>query len=305
MNIQNIKMKSLSQIHLSQRVSGTPLNIDAGFQAQSFKHNQFDGLMDPLVMMDHYTMTKPTFGAHPHAGMSAVSVLFEDSEGVFKNQDSLGNDIDLHPGDAYWLKAGSGAVHDEKPTTGSRTHGLQLFVNLPQQHKHDTAQSLHVPAKHIPVITGDGYRVRVVFGESNGITGAIPPSLPFTILDAYLKKGGQYHHTVSGDQSVLVYAISGSIDFNLGQHTIELSEGQAIAMQTNFDSTLLSLSSASDAHIAVLQGAPIREHFVQKGPFVMSTTQEINAVTAAYDAGQLGSIPTVSSKASNKTHSST
>lgn len=292
MNIQGIKMKSPSQIHLSQRVSGNPLSIDTGFQAQSFKHDQFDGLMDPLVMMDHFTMTEPTFGAHPHAGMSAVSMLFEDSKGVFNNQDSLGNNVDLNPGDAYWLKAGKGAVHDEKPTAGSCTHGLQIFVNLPKQYKHDAARSLHVSAKYIPIITGDNYRVRVVFGKSNGITGAMPPSLPFTILDAHLKKGGQYDHAVADDQSVLIYAVSGTVDLNLDQHTIKLFEGQAIAMQAGFYSTLLGLSGASDAHIVVLQGAPIREHFVQKGPFIMSTTQEINAVTAAYDAGQLGSIPT-------------
>jgi redox-sensitive bicupin YhaK (pirin superfamily) len=37
--------------------------------------------MDPLVMVDHYVMTEPTFGVHPHAGMSAVSLLFEDGRG--------------------------------------------------------------------------------------------------------------------------------------------------------------------------------------------------------------------------------
>jgi len=108
----------------SQRVTGTCFSIGNGFEAQSLKHEQFDGLMDPLVMIDHYTMTTPTFGAHPHAGMSSVSILFEDSEGVFNNRDSLGNNIDLLPGDAYWLMAGRGAIHDEKPTRGSHTHGL-------------------------------------------------------------------------------------------------------------------------------------------------------------------------------------
>ena len=66
--------------------AGKPLFIRSGFEALSFKHAMFDGLMDPLVMVDHYTMTKPTFGAHPHAGMSAVTVLFEDSQGAFNNR---------------------------------------------------------------------------------------------------------------------------------------------------------------------------------------------------------------------------
>src|SRR6056297_2162689 len=142
------------ELHVSQPIVGKPHRIGAGFEALTFKHDRFEGLMDPLVMIDHYTMSRPTFGAHPHAGMSALSVLFEDSQGLFNNRDSLGNNIDLQPGDAYWLKAGSGAVHDEKPTEGSRTHGLQVFINLPQRHKFDAPASLHVSSDEIPVITG-------------------------------------------------------------------------------------------------------------------------------------------------------
>ena len=89
------------KIKLSQTVTGKPLNIGKGFKALSFKHDQFGCLMDPLIMMDHYTMSSPTFGAHPHAGMSAVSILFEDSLGHFNNRDSIGNNIDLQPGDVY------------------------------------------------------------------------------------------------------------------------------------------------------------------------------------------------------------
>jgi len=277
-------------LQTGQPVSGQPLNIGAGFDALSFKHHQFDGLMDPLVMVDHYTMSLPTFGAHPHAGMSAVSILFEDSEGVFNNRDSLGNNIDLHPGDMYWLKAGSGAVHDERPTEGSRTHGLQIFVNLPRRHKHDAPESLHVPADRMPVINGDGYRVRVVLGESNGIQGSQSPALPFTALDAYLDAGAAYTHEVSSHQSVLIYAVSGKAAINLGGQTLHLSEQHALAIRVGASPQALQLAGADKAHLVVLQGTPIAEQFVQKGPFVMSSLEEIQQVTAAFEAGQLGSI---------------
>ena len=125
------KAMGMDKPHSAGPVEGKQLSIGEGFEAISFKHDLFGGQMDPLVMVDHYTMTGPTFGAHPHAGMSAVSVLFEDSVGQFNNRDSLGNDINLEPGDLYWLKAGSGAVHDEKPLPGAKIHGLQMFVNLP------------------------------------------------------------------------------------------------------------------------------------------------------------------------------
>ena len=53
-------------------VQGRPLEVGEGFSALSFEHKSFDGLMDPLVLVDHFTMSEPTFGPHPHAGMSAV-----------------------------------------------------------------------------------------------------------------------------------------------------------------------------------------------------------------------------------------
>ncbi|QQD17465.1 pirin family protein [Spongiibacter nanhainus] len=290
MNLQTTSRNEHKDVQLSQKVTGKPLRIGEGFEAMSFKHDQFDGLMDPLVMIDHYTMSRPTFGAHPHAGMSALSILFEDSEGVFNNRDSLGNNIDLLPGDAYWLKAGSGAVHDEKPTQGSRTHGLQIFVNLPQRHKHDAPTSRHVPSTAIPVIASEGHRVRVVLGDSNGTQGPQSPALPLTALDAFLDAGGTYTHDVNADQSLLVYSVHGEVTVQLGEQEIHLPEKQAIAMQSGARAQTLNLASAKGAHLVVLQGAPVREQFIQKGPFVMSTTADIQQVTAAYEAGQLGAI---------------
>ena len=290
MKQQNSRLAAEKQFETSSPVPGEALKIGSGFQALSFKYDQFSGLMDPVVMVDHYTMTRPTFGEHPHAGMSAVSILFEDSEGVFNNKDSLGNNIDLLPGDAYWLKAGAGAIHDEKPTQGSRTHGLQIFVNLPRSLKHDVPASMHVPATSVPIIQGEGYRVRVVFGHSNGTQGATSPALPFTALDAYLENGGSYKHEVGNDHSALIYAVTGLLHISLDEQTVNLPEGQAIAVQTNAGSQQLRLTGSNNAHVVVLHGSPIREQFVQKGPFVMTDLEEINRATAAYEAGLFGAI---------------
>lgn len=290
MNQQGTPTVHNEELQISQQVVGIPLNIGTGFEALSFKHDQFDGLMDPLIMLDHYTMSAPTFGAHGHAGLSALSILFEDSEGVFNNRDSLGNNLDLFPGDAYWLKAGSGAVHDEKPIEGSRTHGLQLFVNLPQRHKHDAPASLHVPSKAMPVITGEGHRVRVVLGESNGTVGAKSPALAFTALDAYLDAEGAYTHEASSNQSLVIYAVSGDLTISLAGQEVCLLEQRAIAIEVGATAQPLGFSCADKAHFVVLQGEPIRESFVQKGPFVMSNLDELNQVVAAYDDGLLGTI---------------
>lgn len=266
---------------------GEAMSHGTGFEALSFTHRQLDGLMDPLIMVDHFTMTEPTFGPHAHAGLSAVSVLFEDSTGTFRNRDSLGNDIGLGPGDLYWLKAARGAVHDEAPTPGSATHGLQIFVNLPDADRKQAPASLHVPAGQIPVLEDPGYRVRVITGESNGVTGAAPPALPLAILDITLQQGGRFAHTVAPDHAAWIHAIRGEVMVDLDGETHLISGQQALAVR---NARVIGLSSVAGGQAALLSGKPLREPFIQKGPFAMRNTEQLAAVVAAHQAGELGAI---------------
>jgi redox-sensitive bicupin YhaK (pirin superfamily) len=240
-------------------------------------------------------MSKPTFGAHPHAGLSAVTVLFEDSVGKFHNQDSLGNDFDLMPGDLYWLKAASGAVHDEKPRDGANTHGLQVFINLPNLMKHDSPESLHVKAQDMPTIAKDGMRVRVVLGNSNQTKGAVSPSLPMTILDAELDAGCKFTHDLQAKENAWIYLLNGEIAINAGDKKVTMQAGEALSIETtskvNINLIELTNIESSTAHFVLFASVPVNESFVQKGPFVMSNEAEIARIEAAYAAGKLGQIP--------------
>jgi redox-sensitive bicupin YhaK (pirin superfamily) len=266
---------------------GERMTRGGGFEALSFIHRQLDGVMDPLIMVDHFTMTEPTFGPHAHAGLSAVSVLFEDSAGGFRNRDSLGADIALAPGDLYWLKAGRGAVHDEAPTPGSRTHALQLFVNLPAAQKLDAPEARHVAATEMPVIEGPGHRVRVMTGESNGVVGAAPPALPFTILDIALQAGGGFTHRPKPGEATWLHVIRGEIEVDLDGTRHLLGGDAALAAHGAGEVRLLS---DAGGQAVLLGGAPLREPFVQKGPFAMRDADQLAAVIAAHAAGELGGI---------------
>lgn len=279
-----------TQSRHSGPIAGKAISIRTGFKAISFKHAMFDGLMDPLVMVDHYLMGEPTFGPHPHAGMSAVTVLFEDSCGVFNNRDSLGNDINLEAGDLYWLKAGSGAVHDEKPIHGAVAHGLQMFVNLPTEMKHDDPEALHVRAKDMPVTKGNGAKVRVVLGESNGIIGAISPALPMTILDVKMDEGGRFEHIVASGHSQWILAVDEPIDAFVGGQSVKIPAGEALAINGKPELVSLVLRACAESHAVIVTGEPIAEPFVQQGPFVMSNKAEIAVLEAAYRAGRLGGL---------------
>jgi len=270
---------------------GADLTIGSGFKAESFRAQDIGNAMDPLVMVDHYVMTEPTFGAHPHAGMSAVSLLFEDSEGLLHNRDSLGNDFDLKPGDLYWLSAGRGAVHDESPRTNSRIHGLQVFVNVPQAQRFDSPKSRLVRSEDMPLIQSASSCVKIAMGESNGYRGMASLSTPMTILDGTIQAGGSFVHSSAANQGVWLQSIKGDIDVTVHETNRHLAPVQAIAMTSDdhFEITISNPSHES-AHFVLFECASIGETYVQDGPFVMGSQKQIVEIRAAYKAGQLGTL---------------
>lgn len=287
MNTQHIDKLAGVPCETHAQSGGRPLMVNDGFQAQSYQHGEFRGLMDPLIMVDHFTMTQPTFGTHAHAGLSAVTVMFEDSEGAFHNRDSLGNDLDLAPGDLYWFKAARGALHNEATRPGSRTHALQVFVNLSAEHRHDAPAAFHVAAADIPRLAGERATARLVLGEGGGLQGAIAPDNPLTLLDIDIEAGGQFTHTGDKDHHAWILAIKGTSRVTWNTGSADLQSGKAIAFA---DATNISFSSEDGAQVVLFRGQPLRQAFVQRGPCVMGNAEELDAVETAYRSGRLGSI---------------
>ena len=287
-NAEDIE-RTPTRAHIAEPTSGAELTIGSGFRARSFRVRDVGEAMDPLVMVDHYRMTEPTFGAHPHAGMSAVTLLFEDTEGLFHNRDSLGNDLDLRPGDLYWLKAGSGAVHDEYPRPRGRVHGLQVFVNVPQSQRYEQPAALLVRAADMPVISATDHRVKVVLGTSNDTEGAGSPAQPMTILDGTIEPGGSFSHRALPDSGVWIHSIEGKLDVAIDRQRRCLAPQRAVAAGVHESTDIRLHNPGREAlHFALFNGPRIAETYVQEGPFVMGSSAEIDAVRAAYHAGRLG-----------------
>ena len=94
---------------------------------------------DPFFLLDQlgpveYAPNEPV-GApwHPHRGFETVTYVID---GVIEHHDSNGGGGIIGEGDTQWMTAGAGILHDEVPTeaflrNGGRSHGVQLWVNLP------------------------------------------------------------------------------------------------------------------------------------------------------------------------------
>jgi redox-sensitive bicupin YhaK (pirin superfamily) len=168
----------------------------------------------PFLSIDRFVMTEPTFGIHPHAGFSAVTVMMEDSAGTFRNRDSLGTDVLIPPGSVHWTVAGSGIFHEEVPTQApTPCHGLQIFVALPDEFELAPPMALHLEPEDVPVVDANGARVRVLVGAHDGHTSPLaPPGSPDGVFlyDVTLRADADVLLTPPEDKQAFVIAISGS-----------------------------------------------------------------------------------------------
>jgi redox-sensitive bicupin YhaK (pirin superfamily) len=241
-----------------------PRTIGNGFSAKHFSEEMFFGRMDPLLMVDHFVMTTPTFAPHLHAGLSAVTMMFEDAGGIFMNRDTLGHDVGLKAGDLYWLAAASGAAHEERPENGAWTHALQIFVDLPAHLKAESARSLHVLAEDVPVIKRPAARIRVILGESNGVAGANDTPEPMTLLDGFLEIGGRFAHLLPENHQAFVYAVSGEMSVTVDGELVVVPAEHATTIEAG-TGVQVDLSASGNAHFVLAAAAPIHETFVKVG----------------------------------------
>lgn len=170
-------------------------------------------LIDPFMNVDHAWMSAPTFPPHPHAGFSAVSYVFLDSETGIDNRDSLGTHNLIRPGGLHWITAGSGVVHQENPAEESKTvHSLQIFVGLPAGQQRIDPYPLTLEPEDVPVLQLPGARVRVPLGRFGDTRSPLTPPTDVTMLDVSLDAGAGITVPLAMNETAFVMPIFGVVE---------------------------------------------------------------------------------------------
>ncbi|MGJ9421553.1 pirin family protein [Aeromicrobium sp. CF3.5] len=203
---------------------------------------------------------------HPHTGLQTVSWLFA---GQIEHRDSAGNVATVRPGEMNLMTGGSGICHSEVSTLDtSILHGVQLWVVLPEEHRHaDRAFQHHEPSP----VQVDGAIVRVFLGSLVGATSPVQTFTPLLgaeiVLDPQatldLDVDPEFEHGVLVDTSVA----------RVGGWAVERGE---MGYQGHGSSTL-TVHNPTDqpARLIVLGGPPFTEEIVMWWNFVGRTHHEI------------------------------
>lgn len=277
-----MKNRSIKKIGVSQK------RVESwAFSAFNISSQTTGCEIDPIISIDDFRMREPVFTPHPHAGFSAVTYLFEDSEGEFVSRDSMGGHFVSKPGEVIWNIAGSGLIHDEYPkVVGEMSHGLQMFINLPSVQKLQKPTVLFVNGSEIPEYNGGGVIVRVIAGNMKEVHAKIEPPGDITFLDIKFTSKSSFEKRFASDQNVLLYVISGSV--YVGDEQKELKEMQTAVL--NSESGNVWLTANEYAQVILLGSTPLHEPVVSHGPFIMNTSKQIEEAILRYQSGEMGEL---------------
>jgi redox-sensitive bicupin YhaK (pirin superfamily) len=266
--------------------------------------------MSPLVLVDHFVMTGPTFEPHPHAGISAATLLLEDSTGTMQSQDSTESNDEIRAGDLLWTLAGEGIVHAQRPVGEARLHGLQIFIDLPERLKSQPASTSLLRAWEMPVIQTDAGRVRVVSGSYGGWDSPLQTPEPLLLLDGWLRPGATTLVPVAPGWTAWVYAVQGDLGVR-ARHCRKgavplpkmsggdpdfavLAEGAAVAVRAAPDGeegVLVLMAGRAPAHFVLIAAPAIDAPVIPRDASAVADQQALTQALAAYEVGDFVSSP--------------
>ena len=276
---------------ISRIIKGMPATDGAGVELTRVIGQPALPMLDPFLLLDAFRSDKPEdyiggFPLHPHRGFETVTYLLA---GRMRHKDNAGHEGVIGPGGIQWMTAGKGIVHSEMPEQeDGMLEGFQLWVNLPADHKMDTAAYQEYPAESIPVETREGgIEVRVIAGvTSRGTNGpVIQPMTDPLYLDVRVPAGQEFIESLPASHNAFIYVIRGPLNAgNEAGQLVQLNRDD-LGVLTHGDAVRLQ-AGEKDAHFLVLAGKPLGEQVARAGPFVMNTKAEVQQAFEDYRLGK-------------------
>ncbi|MFJ3906486.1 pirin family protein [Streptomyces sp. NPDC090025] len=213
---------------------------------------------------------------HPHTGLQTVSWLFS---GEIEHRDSLGSHALVRPGEINLMTGGHGISHSEVSTPDTTVlHGVQLWVALPDAHRHAPRAFQHHAPRPVRV---DGADIRVFLGTLAGDTSPVATFTPLLGAELLIDPGATvtldvdpaFEHGVLVDEGGILLAGTALGRAELGY----LPEGRTTLTLTN--------DSADRARLILLGGPPFEEEIVMWWNFIARTDAEIRQAREDWATG--------------------
>jgi redox-sensitive bicupin YhaK (pirin superfamily) len=221
----------------------------------------------------------PLGGAHPHAGFETVTFTLE---GTIRDRD----EGTLGPGDALWMTAGSGIIHNEEMVSSGRVRVLQLWLTLSKAERWAPPRFERIAVGDVPVRREGDAEIRLYSGRTGDLVSPTRNHVPVTLGDIRLAPGAAIEQELPASYNGFLYVIEG--DARVGSDGSRLGVDQVGWIdrpEGEGESTLRLVGGANGARLLLYAGEPTGDPIVSQGPFVGDTKQDITRVYREYLAG--------------------
>lgn len=220
---------------------------------------------------------------HPHTGLQTVTWLVR---GEALHHDSLGSAVSIRPGQLNIMTSGHGIAHGERSPDGDGTalHGVQLWVALPEQHRHQVPHFEH--HADLPTREVDGVRTTVLVGTFDGLTSSAATYTP--LVGVEVRAGaGPLRLPLREDFEHAVLLVSGTLEV-AGESP---AEGDLVHLGTGRSHVDLAVGGPSV--MMLLGGEPFGEQLVMWWNFVGRSHEEVVQAREQWQAREdrFGEVP--------------
>lgn len=213
-------------------------------------------------------------GAHPHAGLETVTLLLE---GTLYDRD----EGELHAGDALWMTAGRGIIHNEHVEAEGRARVLQLWVRLPKAARAAAPRYELIRRGDAPVVRESGAVAVLYSGSTGSLTSPTRNHVPVTLVDVSLEPGASFSQALPDAYAGFAYVLEGSVN-GLGAGQV----GWLDAPPTTGEGVLRLTAGPSGGRLVLYAGQPQREPLIHYGPFVADDERVLAAQFQDFRAGR-------------------
>lgn len=238
---------------------------------------------DPFLLLDAFDSVNPDdyirgFPMHPHRGIETITYLIE---GRIDHKDSLGNSGSIRSGQAQWMTAGRGILHEEMPQPSERMWGLQIWLNLAKADKMTEPKYFDITEDMVGVARLPEGTVRVISGEFAGARGVHPRHIEAMVLDVDLNPNAAMRFPFPHGHTAIAYTLTGGGAFGEDERAVDartaliFGEGDSLTVR----------SGPEGLRFMLLGGAPLREPIAWGGPIVMNTQAELRTAFEELERG--------------------
>lgn len=249
----------------------------------------------PFLMLDYNAPWKispqwdhrPWVGFHPHRGFETVTIVYS---GEIEHQDTAGHGGVIWADEVQWMTAGSWLLHNEFMTERFSKiwgiqHAVQLWVNLPREHKLTTPKYQALTRDSIPEVSFTWGRVRVIAWELQNVWWAAETFSPIELYDIRFDTWWQYVFSLPEWYTTMILVTEWKVTIN----SKIVENGDMVYLSDIW--TDISMQSDANAKLLVMSWKPLWETISHYGPFVMNTNEEIMQAFKDLNAGKMGNIP--------------